>query len=111
MVVKSGTSQGNVYLSDDRGVTWKEIYDPGVILTDPPSWTHVTSNSDGRTIAVMEGNGQPFHSPIHVTSDAGATWTISIADMGAPYQWFTIASSPDGTLVASAVGGTLWIYR
>ena len=53
VVVKSGTSQGNVYLSDDRGVTWKEIYDPGVILTDPPSWTHVTSNSDGITIAVM----------------------------------------------------------
>ena len=57
---------------------------------------------------VIQSSTVPSH--IYTSSDAGVTWTDSSEDVGSDKAWQTIASSPDGTLAASAADGTLWIY-
>lgn len=93
-----------IYLSTNSGVTWEQSGAPLM------NWSGIASSADGTKLAatVMNGliivGGQPtnWSGLIYTSTDSGTTWRP--ADVPRT-NWYSIASSADGTKLAAVVSG------
>lgn len=89
-IIIAGAAHGNLYYSDDGGITWYTIEGIGV----QEYWTGATVSADGEHIAVA---GQS----LYISNDSGDTWTVypfSYAYDGS----IGLAMSDDGATIAKA---------
>ncbi len=80
---------GNIYTSQDSGITWTKTsarYD---------SWTSIASSADGtRLVAATSDTG------VYVSADAGLTWTVT--SLPRYRYWPSVACSSDGSRMVAA---------
>jgi hypothetical protein len=100
---------GLIYISPDAGATWTPAKAP------TNNWTSVASSADGsRLVAAAAPFWDPassnyvIHGAVFCSSDAGATWTQTIAPN--TNYWSGVASSADGTTLVAA-SQDVGIYR
>lgn len=93
-VLGVATVGGQVYISNDYGVTW-------VSRDSNRNWSDLACSGDGRVMA-----GTVFNGNIYVSTDSGVSWR---ATASATAAWVGIASSSDAKLlVAAAQNGMLY---
>ena len=91
---------GGIWTSSNYGVTWTQTNAP--VST---GWHLITSSTDGtQLIAVMGGGG------IWRSIDSGVTWNKTSAPSSSSENWYSVASSDDGTKLAAGMygGGGIW---
>ena len=92
---------GSMYISTDSGVIWT------LISTTTASGSSVASSSDGNRLAAAYGS-TTVSGYIYTSTDSGGTWTV--AGNAPSAQWMGIASSSDGSLLATvAYGGNIYV--
>lgn len=100
LVARSATEVPALYTSTNSGTTWSEASVP---ISSYGDWDAecMALSSDGTKLVVANW----FH--IYVSTNLGMTWV----ETSAPSQnWFSIASSSDGTkLVAGVLGGGIYV--
>jgi photosystem II stability/assembly factor-like uncharacterized protein len=90
---------GQIYTSNDSGVTWTP-------RAENRSWQSVASSADGSKLVAVE-NGDLIYTSI----DSGQSWTpcMGSAPCDGPQPWTAVASSADGSkLVAVAKGRPIY---
>jgi hypothetical protein len=96
---------GNIWISDNSGVTWTEDTSVGV----SKNWQCITSSADGTNLAAGTSNNN-----IWISVNSGVTWT-EVTSTGAVKDWTGITISADGTKLAAvstvtgATSGNIWI--
>jgi photosystem II stability/assembly factor-like uncharacterized protein len=91
---------GNIWTSDDTGVTWVEDMSVG----SPQAWISIASSADGANLAAVVFSGS-----IWTSADSGATWVEDSCPGTSGLNWFSIASSADGAKLAAVVAfGGIW---
>jgi hypothetical protein len=84
---------GGIYTSTNSGLTWMQ-------QTNAPNvnWGVLVSSADGTKLAAEAGmNYDEFGGPIYVSTNSGITWTVTTETN----QWYSLASSADGTTLAA----------
>jgi sugar lactone lactonase YvrE len=87
-----------VYTSTDFGAVWRQrtgLFLPSRVLAA------IASSANGKTIVTGEATGSDEGGAIHLSLDAGATWTTTTAPSNV---WSSIACSADGTKLVATVG-------
>ena len=88
---------GNIFTSDDSGVTWTKRA-PSAALLD---WQSVASSSDGQKLVIcwtnFDGEGE-----IYTSVNSGITWNKTSAPA---INWVAVTSSADGNILAAAARG------
>jgi len=67
----AGVDGGDIFLSDDCGITWTAV-NKNPTPPVPSSWVSVASNATGQTLAALTVGGE-----IWVSTNRGTTWTLS----------------------------------
>ena len=104
-----GTSSGQLYMSEDRGKSWKRFAQIG--LGDDYVLDNTAFDpSDSKTIyvAVWSVENQREAGDVYVTRDGGKSWTTIPSMKGKSIRALTIAPSNPKVLVAGALDG---VYR
>jgi photosystem II stability/assembly factor-like uncharacterized protein len=89
--VASGNTGGNIYTSNDGGISWLKRDAAGAHL-----WRFITCSADGSIIAATSPDG------ISISVDGGGAWTVQAAG----HDWRGIACSADATRFVAASFGT-----
>jgi photosystem II stability/assembly factor-like uncharacterized protein len=86
-IVWAGTNDGNLQVSRDGGLTWKNVVDN---VKGVPKETHVSRVAaspfePGGAYATFDGHRTDDHKPyVYVTTDFGETWTSLAANLPTP---------------------------
>lgn len=90
------TSDRSLACSDDAGVSWDTRFNADTDLADPVGWP-----KDGpQRILVIDDAG------VHLSDDAGRTWTVVTVDPLDPPA--TLTGAPDDSLFLLTASGRLW---
>lgn len=94
---------GQIHTSTDAGVTWV-TRNAGSSTLEP--WGPVASSADGnRLVAATNLSGGTGIRGVFLSTDSGATWTLTPALSRA---YTTLASSADGSRHVATAGTSLW---
>ena len=83
---------GGLYLSSDRGASWRLANTPG------GDYTTVTVSDNGQVIAASITGGT-----VHLSTDGGATFT-ALTMPGTDNNWRAVAMSADGNMLIAGTG-------
>lgn len=100
-IIIAGAAHGNLYYSDDGGITWYTLEGIGV----QEYWTGATVSADGQDMAVSGGN-------FYVSHDSGETWTVYAYDTGSDNNPALHMSDDGKTIVTGTIlsgSGNLYI--
>lgn len=92
---------GNMYMSSDRGVHWKQVTssDPAINLSNREFETVTISRDGQRIVAAVMSAG------IYVSTDGGVSWVAgTLAGSPITGHWRAVESSADGSIVVAAAG-------
>jgi hypothetical protein len=98
---------GGIYTSTNSGTTWT--------LTSAPAggWLSVASSSDGTKLVAVSINRETISETlvggiIITSTNSGTTWTQTSAPTN--QNWWSVASSSDGTKLVAGINGTSSSY-
>jgi hypothetical protein len=91
-----------IYRSINSGVTWTQITPPPILWPGKSSSQVIASSADGtRLVAAFYGDANYNGCPIYISTNSGATWTVTIAPSN---NWNSVTSSADGTKIVALAG-------
>ncbi len=100
---------GQVYRSDDRGITWTKLAPPlsNVNWYDHDSLRIAASAVDAQTVYLIDG----FDQKLFVSRDAGATWTNTTSNFSNQWQqaWYDLHLECGSRLVGGVPTDTLYV--
>lgn len=96
--VTNGGTDGNVFISNDFGVTWTNKN----TLLGAKKWTCVASSYDGKLLIAAADTSNPF-----ISNDYGSTWTAYSPNI----FWNGFAISYDKKYIYGCSGSNGYIYR
>jgi hypothetical protein len=113
----AGVDGGDIFLSDDCGITWTAV-NKNPTPPVPSSWVSVASNATGQTLAALTVGGE-----IWVSTNRGTTWTLSeTINGGTPSVAITMngtgnviaavsydAGTDKDTLSTTTTTGAVWV--
>jgi|GEM_PF-1540276 len=99
-LVASSLSIGYIYISSDYGATWSPQIDLGINI-----WNCVACSSDGSHLIAGGADYFGYYGQYAVSTNYGATWTVTVNTNENADWWQSVASSSDGShLIAASVG-------
>jgi hypothetical protein len=94
----AGTGGGGVYTSTNSGATW-------TLTSEPDAYcSRLVSSADGSKLVAMAGYSGYGYGSSYTSADGGLTWIQTSLPSGSD-----IASSSDGTILAAAAAGGIYI--
>jgi len=101
---------GTIWTSTNYGSDWNSI---GDIDLSGRLWNGIASDSTGNKLAAVAAPriNPTLSGGIWISNDRGSSWEkVALSD--ASNNWTSIASNPDGTiLAATSYGGNIWIGK